>query len=345
MSTEEQISRLRELANQAREYQIERDWSDSRICKEIAQLGSTKTYKRILNPEDPLDELNVSSQVESYESAIELIGILRGKDTVPEPEYDDFRNIVAVRRAVTMAVQEEGNQRFICVEGENGCGKDAALKAIIKRWPKLVVPVEADECWRDSISVPLGDMITALGVKRHNEEGGDSSKLPHLPVLRREMLIEELSNRRVVLAINEFHQIGVRGLSIPKTIINKTRTIIVGFCIPVLLTRLMKSGYEEVIQLFGNRLCLRVRLETPSADEILLLFQRRGVKFENTFTANEFSKASEKEAPMYGNWSFVKRVCRKAIRVGQGKAIGASSLSDCLADAKRDCISHRKLGQ
>ncbi len=304
METEfEPSQRLRELAEQARSYQLERQWTDAQICREIAHLGTTKTFKRILDPGDPLDELSVEAQLRSYETAIELIDSRRAKDLPVEIEYDDFRNVVAVRQAVAMALREEGKQTFVCVEGENGCGKDAALNSMLKRWPKLIVPVEATELWRDSLALPLSDIINSLGVKRRRDEGGDLFRMPHFPAQRWEIVREELNRRKRVLAINEFSHVGPRGINLIKSIINQTPSVVVGFCTPVLLARVIQSGFEEAAQLFGNRLCKRVRLESPAADEILLLFERRGIKFDSAFTANEIAKRVQDAAPLFGNWS------------------------------------------
>ncbi|HEX3989342.1 MAG TPA: AAA family ATPase [Verrucomicrobiae bacterium] len=346
METEiEPSQRLRELAEQARSYQLERQWTDAQICREIAHLGSTKTFRRILDPEDVLDELNIKAQLRSYESAIELIGVKRSKDIPPEPEYEDFRNIVAVRKAVTAALKEETIARFVCVEGENGTGKDASLKAMLRNWPKITVACEADELWRESLSVPLADIINSLGLKRHREEGGEAFQMPNFPAQRRDIILEELNRRKIILAINEAHSMGPRSLNTFKMLINKTPTVVVFFCIPVLLNRLIESGYEEAAQLFGNRLCRRVRLESPAPDEILTLSERRGVQFESSADANEFAKRLESESPSYGNWSFVRRAVRKIIRGSDGRAVGVASLADCINDAKRDCIDQQMPGR
>jgi hypothetical protein len=104
---------------------------------------------------------------------------------------------------------------------------------------------------------------------------------------------------------------GPRCINLIKTIINRTPTVVVFLCIPSLLNRLIKSSYEECIQLFGNRLCERVRLKNPPNSEILTLLEKRGVRFSDPDTANRAVRAIADDAPKFGNWSFVIRVCRE----------------------------------
>ena len=51
----------------------------------VSQVGSTKTYKRILDATDPLDELNIEKQITNYEAAISYIAILRSSDRPAVP--------------------------------------------------------------------------------------------------------------------------------------------------------------------------------------------------------------------------------------------------------------------
>ena len=59
----------RQVAEQIRDYQERRGLSDAALCREFAGLGSTKTYKRIL--EGDFSELNVERQLENYLRVLE----------------------------------------------------------------------------------------------------------------------------------------------------------------------------------------------------------------------------------------------------------------------------------
>jgi DNA transposition AAA+ family ATPase len=341
MNESDKVTRLRYLAGEIRNYQLERDWSDSKLVREIAHLGSTKTFKRILNAEDDLAELNLDNQLNALENAAELIATRRAKDLPPEPEYDDFRNIISVRQAVAAAMQEESIARFICVEGQNGTGKDAAIHALAKIWPKPTAFVEAHDLWRDSLAIPLADIINCLSVRRQDQESGEPFRMPHLPAQRLEIVLEELGKRKVILLINEAHSMGPRGLNLVRTIISRTPCIPVLFCIPVLLSRLIKVGYEEAAQLFGNRLCRRVRLESPAVDEILLMMKRRHVTFADAHTAAMCAERVASEAPKYGNWRFVTKVTRRAFTTAAGKPVVLEKFTEAIMDVKSQSWSQQ----
>jgi hypothetical protein len=331
----DKILQLRALAREAKNYQLERGWSDAQTCKEIGQLGSTKTFNRILDEEDPLDELHIDKQLRNYESALELVKALRDQDRIAEPEYEDFTNILDSRSAVQRAVVESTIARFVVVEGENGTGKDAVKNALAEKWKNTVVCVEADEFWRESLAVPIRAILGELSVRRaRDEQTGESFRIPRYPADMITLLLEELNKKKITLVINEAHHMGPRGLNIFKSIINKTPTVVVFLCIPRLLTQLVSGAYEEAIQLFGNRLCQRVYLPTPPQDEILLLLSRRGVKFADKLASAHASTKLEAEAPHFGNWRFVNMVCRELVALSRRAPITQIALDEAVNKVK-----------
>lgn len=324
-SNNDVVTELRALAREAKAYQDERGWTDTKLCQEISHLGSTKTYKRILDENDPLDELNLERQLTNYRAGIELINARRATDRPTELEYADFNNVLTTMNAVTRAIAEPSDSidRLVIVQGFTGTGKDTAKRAMLKRWPKITLEIEADELWRHSVNVPLAEMLNALTIRRRGEEGEDGQKqefkMPNMPDARQALLIEELRKRKLVLLINEAHRMGPRGLNLITTLINKTPSVIVLFCIPTLITRLVGSAYEEAVQLIGNRLNEAVTLPTPAPEEILEMCERRGVKFADAQASDAAGKRIATEAPRYGNWAFVKQVVRECRAKGNGK--------------------------
>ncbi len=299
------ITQLRALAREVRNYQLERDWSDTKLCKEIAHVGSSKTYKRILDETDDLEELNVETQLRNYQAAAEYLSALRAKDRPVEAIYKDFSNILDVEAAVVKAMTEETVARLVMVEGFTATGKDESLKHIQSKWPNTVLVTEADELWRDSLNAPTAALYCAVGLSR--------GKMPRYPMERMEEIKAELRKRKVIVAINEAHHMGVRGLNMVKTLINQTPTVFALFCHPTLMTRMLSSSYEETSQLTGNRLFEKVELPTPPANEILQMLERRGVKFSDSETKNTAAKTLAGDAPHYGNWRFVSQVTRKLV--------------------------------
>ena len=323
MHTTEKVIRLRELANVCCTYQLERGLSDAKFCTEIAHLGSTKTYKRILNEKDPLEELDLDKQIRNYEAAVETIATRRSKDKLAEPEYEDFENVLSVRAALGRAMEEDGLQRFVCVEGETATGKDASINVILKKWPAITVVVNANPFWADSFGVPTQTIFSALNIvrKRSKEEGGGPLPMPRYPADRAAAIFEALRERKLILVINEGHHCGVRMIDFIKTIINETPSVVALFCHPALLRRLEMDNYAQSSQLFGNRLCERVYLPTPPADEIAMMMEKRGVKFADAGVANDAAKELSLEAPNLGNWTYIKLVTRELVIASRAKPL------------------------
>lgn len=330
-------NQLRALAREVQNYQLERDWSDTRLCKEIAHVGSTKTYKRILDDTDDLEELNVDTQLRNYQAAAETIRALRTKDRPAEPEYEDFTNILNARAAVGRALLEEEDcvARLVIIEGNTATGKDAVKKNLLKVWPKITVAVEASELWRDSLAVPARAIYAALNVvKQADKDTKETPKPPRYPAEIIAEVIAALKERKLVLIINEAHHLGPRGLNMVKTLLNQTPTVIVLECIPALLTRLLSSSYEEAVQLTGNRLCERVYLNSPPTDEILLMLERRGVRFTDAQTRNTAAKTLANEAPNFGNWRYISQVTRKLFEATRKSAVTLAVLTRATSEVQ-----------
>lgn len=331
------INQLRALAREVRNYQLERDWSDTKLCKEIAHVGSSKTYKRILDETDDLEELNLETQLRNYQAAVETISALRTKDRPAEPEYEDFGNILNVRAAVGRALLEDEDcvARLVIVEGNTATGKDAVRRNLLKVWPKITVAVEATELWRDSLAVPARTIYHALNIVRQSDKETKEAARPlRYPAEFITEVIAALRERKLVLIINEAHHLGPRGLNLVKSLINQTSTIVVLMCIPALLTRLMSGSYEEAIQLTGNRLCERVYLPSPPADEILMMLERRGVKFADGLTKNTVAKSLAEDAPHFGNWRYVIQITRKLYEQSKKAPVVLAAFTKASADVK-----------
>lgn len=333
----EAVLQLRQLAREVSNYQAERGWSDAKLCKEIAHVGSSKTYKRILDEDDDLEELAVERQLQNYQAAVETIRALRTKERPIEPEYEDFSNIMNARAAVGRALleDEESVQRLVIIEGNTGTGKDAVRRNLLKNWPKITVAVEATELWRDSVLAPLKAIHAAIHIVKQADR--DTKEVPQPPRYPADILAEildALRARKLVLLINEAHHFGPRGLNMIKTLINQTPTVVVLECIPALLTRLLSSSYEEAVQLTGNRLCERVYLAPPPADEITLMLERRGVKFADAETRNTAAKTMASEAAQFGNWRFVQQVARKLYEATRKAPVTLQVLTRAIADVR-----------
>jgi len=327
MSTQDNISLLRQLAAEVQTYQVERGLSDKKLFEKLADIGSTKTYKRILDPADALDELDVAGWVKKYTSAVEYIGQLRQVEKAAEPIYEDFSNITECKAAIMRAMLEDSVARIVIIPGQTSTGKDAVKDIILAKWPAKVIAVEADEFWRDSLGAPTLALYKGVVAMK----SGDA-KIPILPMERAYAMIDELKKTKKILVINEAHHMGLRAINLCKTIINQTPTVIVLLCEPTLMTRLLCSSWSETSQITGNRLFETVSLPTPPADEILLLMDRRGVKFSDLSVRNQAGAELAKEAPVFGNWRFVIQVSRKLLQSGKNKPIDLKTFPAAKSD-------------
>jgi hypothetical protein len=299
----QQLAELRQLARQARDYQTEQGWSDAQMLREIPQLGSTKTYKRILDEQDDLEELNIANQLKGYKAAAGMIELRRKDDRAAQPEYDDFSNVTDSLAAISRALTEDSLARFVAIEGENGTGKDAVKNALLKRWAKITLATEANEFWRDSLAAPVNNMVEVYNKVRQGQVE------THIyPMKTFENLVAAIGDQRLVLLVNEAHHLGPRGLNLVKSLINRCpRLVIVAEFIPALLRRLLSANYEEAIQLFGNRLCERVQLQSPPVNEVLTLLERRGVQITDPQVSKAVCDEMASQAKLYGNWRYVNQ--------------------------------------
>lgn len=342
-----QRPQLHALAKQIQQYQLERNLSDVALCRKISQLGSTKTYKRILDDDDQLDQLNLEKQLTNYQSAVAFIEALRTDELPPEPEYTTFTNIVDSKSAVARAIRETSIARLVVIEGENGTGKDAVKNALIKDYPEMAAVAQANPLWRDNsdnsraVKIMLAALIKALTIRRRGQDG-EKWTMPITTDGMLDLLKEELNRKKTILLINECHHLGPAGLNLLKDLINDTSVVIVIFCVPKLLSRLVSVNYEEAAQLFGNRLCERVTLPSPPADEIAELFEKRAIKFESKICENYAATLLAGEAPQFGNWRYIVQVAREVRIRANGQHVIQKQFDSAIEIARNRRINQSK---
>jgi type II secretory pathway predicted ATPase ExeA len=289
--------KLQQLAEQARDYQQSRGISDTEMCRRFTGLGSTKTYKRIL--EGDTAELDLERWETDYRQVLSLIEIEAQSIEIDEPVYDDLKHISQTRLAVIDAMNEKGNNRLVIVEGPSGSGKSTAGRALAARFGRKIVLAEADETWKESPNAMLGGLLRALGVK----------EIPQSSEGRKTKLVEHLIANPACLVVDEAHHLGPRTFNLVKTLLNQTVCQFVFLAIPTLFRKLESAAYEEAKQLTHNRMCERVRLAGPAAAETEKFLARR-LKFD-TDTLKPCAEICATRAPQFGNWNFVNLVTRK----------------------------------
>lgn len=310
---------LETLARQIRDWQTARNIYDTELCKRFNGLGSTKTFKRIL--EGDLTELDADSWLVAYEQVLVLIDLESQASKLDEPIYDDLWHIAATRLATQTAMTERGNNRLVIIEGPSGSGKTTAARCLAGRFGRKIVLAEADETWKDSANSMLGGLLRSLGIR----------EVPTGAELRLTKLITALVESPVCVVIDEAHHLGPRTLNLIKTLINRTRCQFVFLCIETLFKKLECNAYEEAKQLTKNRLAERVKLSGPSPNDVEKFLDRR-LKWEPN-TMKPCAKVLADRAPLYGGWNFVNLVTRSARQLAGKELIDQDTFSKAIQKA------------
>lgn len=315
--------RLRAVAQQIKEYQDRAGLSDAALCREFGGLGSTKTYKRIL--EGDFSELNAERQLENYSRVLELTKIR------PDPEagtiYEDLRHVRQTLLAVKEAHRETGNDHLVILEGATGSGKTETAGIVERSFGGAVVRVEAHGGWKvgnNPLTVMCGDLLEAARLREYGADKAAENKaaaadsLPVSFAARKKKLFDALNERKRILIIDEGQEMGPFCLNLLKSVINQTPTVVLLCVIPTIFRRLESKSYEDAIQLTGNRLYERVRIPSPEASEVARFLERRGVKFADAGTAEKCIAKLVEMAPYAANWKFINRFARRARQVKSG---------------------------
>lgn len=340
----DKIGQLRELGQKIEGWRQAQDWTVNALCREYGQLGSSKTFGRILDAQDDLSEgMDIDKQFLNYRAAWELMQE-REEDPEENKIYTDFDFMKAGLSAIAEAVQQTDITRFVLITGLSGAGKSTLLDAL-QAHPRLgaiTSRVEATEAWRAKTTDFLGALLMEMGhyddksKKDGSKEEADRGRKPELPQstnARLEKLIERLDGRRRILAIDEFHHVGPEGYNMVKTIINRTKAVVVGVAIPELITRINKSNHAEAKQLFFNRLYEHVRFGEPRTGDVLEFMRRRGMKFASEKDAGVIAKSLASDSYEFGMWKYVKRCVKRANR-SKGKAWTAEDFKDVVVRVK-----------
>ena len=309
---------LRELAQRVRDYQDAKKLSDNALFRKFAGIGSTKTYKKILD--DKLDELDLEKQLTNYRSVVSMIEAIGDKFEGEESLIENMTGPLELKRAYLEASTQESIARLIIVEGDTGSGKTKTGKALITKYSASTVWIEANETWGDSPHALLGVLLKAFGMK----------DVPTLQSERMEKALERLKETKWAVVIDEGHHLGPRCLNTIKTLINQTPAIFIVLALDTLWKRLERTAYEECRQLTGNRLFERIRLDLRESDISKMMAERVG-----GLDAAETKKALAifmQHAPRRGNLAFVRNVMRKLREAADGDDITLETFTAVVQD-------------
>ena len=279
--------------------------SNEAMIKRFRGLGSSKTYRRLVNGDT--DFADLTGPLSRYRGVWKQIQEMSGSDG-REEIYSDLTPTFEVGMAVSQLLPQRGNERIVLVEGPTGGGKTKALEYVASIYPGQTVWLEATEAW-SSLNVMMGDFLVALGLYKDTPE--DRRRMPASKGARLQEVITDLKQSRRVILLDEGHHMVAGGLNLLKGILNQSDSVLVIACIDTLWTKLAAKSWREASQLVFNRLYERVRLAPPTADDVEYFLTRR----VSILAGTEWKKACPRIAEFAENsgaFAFLRRVASAA---------------------------------
>jgi hypothetical protein len=303
-----EANELRATAQKIRDYQEARKLSFSALLKKFPDLGSDKTFNKILRGD--FAELDFEGQFSRYRQVWQAIEAEGDGDTSDAELYDDLWPAVQLRRAFVETMRGEDNDRVIFLLGPSGSGKSCARRILQERYGSRLVKVEASAAWNGSPMAFLGAILSALGMRDLPMSLGD----------RLNKTLEKLRETRRCLLVEEAHHLGPRNLNVEVTLINQTPGEIVNIAIDSLFKKLELAAYEECRQLTGNRLAEMIRLGKDVRREDAKKLLDRRIQWANGDAKKALDLVMERAAN-HGRLAFVRDVCKRATRMAEGAPV------------------------
>lgn len=323
---------LRSLAQRIEQFQLEQKWSDTRLLREVPQIGSSKPYRNILRGK--LDELSIDAQLTKYRAALKRVEALRTRTKRPEPEYRTFQNVTESLSAVEAALLENSLRRFVAIVGESGTGKSTVRRFITGQHKEITIAFEAHDHWGGSLRCIANAAVAAFNTARK----GKVQCHPQIPTITVENLIGGIESQRLILLVDEAHHLGPRGINMLKSLINACpNLVVVAEFIPSLLKQLTRNNFEECRQLFLNRMCEIVELPSPPAAEIRQLLENREVRLPEK--CDEWMESLAVEARSFGNWAFINQFCN-AVPIAEKRLMNAEDFIQARDIARAKYTTH-----
>lgn len=283
--------------------------SDNQMVRTFPGLGSDKTYRKLRDGD--LSSLNADAHLPKYRGVWAQIEALAGA-AAAEEYYDDLQPALDAGAAVAGLIPQRGMTRLVAIVGPTGSGKTTAARIAARKFPGSVVLTEAHEGWA-SLNCALGDMLLATGAVKTADD------LPAGAGDRLSKLISHLKSSRRLLWIDEGHHCTAAVLNSIKTILNQTDSLIVIGCIDTLWRKLAARSWDEVKQLFFNRLFELVKLAPPSKEDAIAFLGRRCATLEGGSWHADAGKVAAMAAG-HGRFAFLRQV---AVRLGETGSDGS----------------------
>jgi hypothetical protein len=304
-------ARVFEVAGSIRAWQEARGMSAVKLIRQFPTLGSSKTFAKLA--EGDSEGLDVASWLAKYEGVLRVIE----RETDEEEEtWHDLGPTAALLTVGPQLLMHRGLNRLVICEGDSGSGKSRALQALKARHPGTVLVVEADESWKTPKAM-VSNLLVGIGEETSVENiTGDF-------LTRQNRLIDALKARRVMLCIDESQHMAAQGLTILKTLLNRTVSCFVIAGQSTLWRKLQATAWQEAKQLRHNRCFASLSFGAPAADDVELFVSRRaalsgGGGLDTLKDATW--KALGDYAARYGGFAFLRDTVDQARREGPAGA-------------------------
>jgi hypothetical protein len=289
---------LRELGQWIRNWQQAKGWSDVQLCKRFAELGSTKTFKKILD--NQLEELDLERQLNNYRTAKALMeGDIDDRDE-GQLEKDLYATVV-LNRVYLETKREKGLARCIFLIGPTGSGKTSAQDYLREKHGPAILSIRAVVAWNDKPMAMMAALLKRLGVDNP----------PIVQSDRFNLCVEKLCVTRRSVFIEDSHHLGPRCLALVIALIDETPGEFLLAAVDTLWARIQTRAYQEVQQLSQNRLAEKITLgrETRFAD-VQKLLERR-ITWAAEIDLKPLAMTIADKANAYGRLAFVREAIKR----------------------------------
>ncbi len=314
-----EANELREKALAVKDYQEAKGLSFSQLRKKFPDIGSDRTFGKILKGE--LADLDLENQLSKYRSVFALIESIGDDDDHEEQLYDDLWPVVQLRRVFIETMRESGNGRAIFLIGPSGSGKTCARKILLEKYGSRLLKIEASAAWNGSPMAFLGAILIAFG----------EQNLPMVLVERLNKVIDKLRESRRCLVVEEAHHLGRVNLNVEVTIINQTDGEIINIAIDTLWKKLESAAFEECRQLTGNRLAEVIRLGRDVRESDARKLLERRVNWANGDCKQALRLVLDKAAN-FGRLAFVRDVCKRVNTMADGEPVGIELFTSAVTE-------------
>lgn len=259
-----EANELREIGARIRDWQQSKGISDAELCRQFGELGSTKTYKKIVD--NQLEELDLEKQLNNYRTVWALIEGGETDERAEEDVYNDLYATIVLNRVFAETRREKGLARCIFLIGPSGAGKTEAQRFLREKHGPRIISLRATVTWADA---PMALMAALL--KRLGDDSPPSNQAERFT-----LCVEKLKATRRAVFLEDAHHLGPRCLALIIAFIDETPGEWLLAAVDSLWAKIQTRAYQEIEQLRFNRLAEKITLGRVVRDtDVQKLLERR----------------------------------------------------------------------